>query len=282
MTSAHDTINDSKGLQQIIELKDLREDGPGLFYHLTDPQLRSRQEPEKGVLIAEGPKVIHTALDAGLTPLSLLIRKSFIDKEIGRNIIARCCGAPVYTAEDGVLEELTGFRLQRSWALCALRRPPERSPEEVLSKARRVAVLEGITEPSNLGAIFRSAAALGADGLLLSPECCDPFHRRAVRVCMGSVFTVPWARTGQDHGFGLLEKNSFYTVGLALRADALPLDHPALRGKERLALFLGTEDTGLREETIARCRATALIPMRPGIDSLNVAAAAAVAFWELF
>ena len=265
----------------IIELQDLNAPGAGLFYHLTDAQLRSKQEPEKGIFIAEGPKVVHTALDAGYTPVSLLMRRKFVTDEQGLALIARCGEAPVYTADDALLADLTGFKLQRSWVLCAMRRPAPRSVETVLADAHRVAVLEGITEPSNVGAIFRSAAALGADGILLTPTCCDPLHRRAVRVCMGAVFTVPWARTGEDLGFGPLRAAGFETVGLALRDDCLTLADPRLPQIDRLSLYLGTEDTGLTEAAIRQCDHIVKIPMRPGIDSLNVAAAAAVAFWQL-
>ena len=265
----------------VIELQ--RIDGPeaGLFYHLTDAQLRSRQEPEKGVFIAEGPKVVHAALDAGCVPVSLLMRKKFISG-LGDAIIRRCGDAPVYTAEDEALAALTGFRLQRSWVLCAMRRPNLLSAAQVIQNKKRVAVLEGITEPSNVGAIFRSAAALGCGGILLSPTCCDPLHRRAVRVCMGSIFRVPWARIGDGEDvFRLLHGEGFTTLGLALRPDCLTLDDPSLPGLQKAAVFLGTEDTGLSDDTIRRCDRIVMIPMAEGIDSLNVAAAAAVAFWQL-
>lgn len=265
----------------VIELKEIFGPGTGLFYHLTDAQLRSRQEPEKGIFIAEGPKVVHTALDAGYEPLSLLMRKKFIGDPQGDAIMHRCSGIPVYTAEDDLLAELTGFKLQRSWVLCAMRRPAPLQTEDVLRSARRIAVLEGITEPSNVGAIFRSAAALGADGILLTPTCCDPLHRRSVRVCMGTVFQVPWARTDRELGFPLLRAAGFETVGLALRDDCLTLDDPRLPQIDRLAIYLGTEDTGLTEDAIRRCDYIAKIPMASGVDSLNVAAAAAVAFWQL-
>lgn len=263
----------------IIELSSLRQPGEGLFYHLTDAQLRSRQRPEDGVFIAEGPKVVHTALDAGMQPLSLLMRRKFLTG-LGAEIIARCPEIPVYTGEDEVLAELTGFHLQRAWVLAAMRRPAEKTPEEVLQGARRVAVLENITEPSNVGAIFRSAAALGVDAILISEDCSDPLHRRAVRVCMGSIFRVPWARTGKDRLLPLLRREGFASVGLALRDDCLLLDDPKLLQLEKMALFLGSEDTGLTEETIRGCDYIAKIPMAPGIDSLNVAAASAVAFWQ--
>ena len=262
----------------VIELTDTN--APDVFFRLTDAQLRSRQEPEKGILIAEGPKVVHTALDAGYEPVALLMRRKFI-ASLGAQIIRRCGDIPVYTGEDEALAALTGFRLQRTWVLCALRRPREKTPEEVLPSARRVACLEGITEPSNVGAIFRSAAALGFDAILLSPDCCDPWHRRAVRVCMGAIFSVPWARTGPDGALPLLKNSGFTVLGMALRDDCLTLDDPRLQEAEKLAVCLGTEDTGLREETIARCDYVVKIPMAPGIDSLNVAAAAAVAFWQL-
>ena len=264
----------------LIELDRIDGPGPGLFYHLTDAQLRSRQRPEEAVFIAEGPKVTLTALQAGCQPLSLLMRRKMIEGP-GAEIIARCGDIPVYTGSDDTLSALTGFRLQRSWVLCAMRRPPERSVAEVLAGASRVAVLEGITEPANVGAIFRSAAALRADGILLSPTCCDPMHRRAVRVCMGALFQVPWAWTGEDLAFPQLRQAGFVTLGLALRDHCLSLEDPALPESPRLAIFLGTEDTGLRDATIDQCDKIVKIPMAAGIDSLNVAAAAAVAFWQL-
>lgn len=266
---------------RVVELTDIAQPGAGLFYHLTDAQLRSRQEPEKGIFIAEGPKVVNTALDAGYEPVSLLMRRRFTENEQGLAIIRRCGEAPVYTADDELLAGLTGFKLQRSWVLCAMRRPAPRQIGPVLERAHRVAVLEGINEPSNVGAIFRSAAALGADAILLTPTCCDPLHRRAVRVCMGAVFTVPWAWTGDDAGFSLLRGHGFSTVGMALREPCLALDDPALQAAQKLAVYLGTEDTGLSERTVSQCDHIVRIPMAPGIDSLNVAAAAAVAFWQL-
>ncbi|MBR1585637.1 MAG: RNA methyltransferase [Clostridia bacterium] len=265
---------------RLMELTDLQGPGPGLFYHLTDAQLRSKQEPEKGIFIAEGPKVVLSALQAGYEPVSVLIRRKMIDGP-GAEILRRCGDVPVYTAADEVLSALTGFKLQRSWVLCAMRRPRPLTAEEALRGVRRTAVLEGITEPSNVGAIFRSAAALGAGAVLLSPTCCDPLHRRSVRVCMGSVFQVPWARLGPDEAFPLLKRLDFATVGLALMKDCLTIDDPRLAAAERLAIFLGTEDTGLAEETIRQCDHIAKIPMAAGIDSLNVAAAAAIAFWQL-
>ena len=264
----------------VIRLTDLAAGEPGLFYHLTDAQLRSRQEPEKGVFIAEGPKVVHSALDAGCVPISLLMREKFVDAPLGRQIMEKCPGIPVYTGTDGVLSQLTGFKLQRSWVLCAMRRPAPRRVEDVIQNARRVALLEGITEPSNVGAIFRSAAALGADAILLSPTCCDPLHRRAVRVCMGSIFQVPWARAEGESALPLLKEAGFPVAGLALKDNCWSLEDPRLPAFPRLALCLGTEDTGLTDATLNQCDLIVKIPMAPGIDSLNVAAAAAVAFWQ--
>ena len=263
-----------------IELTSLNGDAPGLFYHLTDPQLRSRQEPEKGIFIAEGPKVVASALQAGFEPVSLLMRRKFIHHPQAQEMLAQCGQIPLYTGEDEALAALTGFKLQRSWVLCAFRRRPPLTLEQAIHGARRVALLEGITEPSNVGAIFRSAAALRADAILLSPTCCDPLHRRAVRVCMGSIFQVPWAWAGED-ALPRLKEAGFTVAGLALRDDCLTLDDPRLPVLPKLAVCLGTEDTGLTEATMAQCDYIVKIPMAPGIDSLNVAAAAAVAFWQL-
>lgn len=266
---------------RLIELENIASEGEGLFYHLTDAQLRSRQEPEKGVFIAEGPKVTHSALDAGCEPKSLLMRKKFVHSPLGEEIIAKCGDIPVYTAEDDALAALTGFKLQRSWVLCAMKRPKARSVSEVIQGKRRVALLEGITEPSNVGAIFRSAAALKADAIILSPACCDPLHRRAVRVCMGAIFQVPWARAEGDEALPLLKSAGFTVIGLALRENCWTLDDPRLLDLPRMAICLGTEDTGLTDATLDACDHIVKIPMAGGIDSLNVAAAAAVAFWQL-
>ena len=263
----------------IIEIQNLSAPETALFSQLTDAQLRSRQEPENGIFIAEGPKVTHAALDAGCEPAALLMRRKFVDG-LGAEIIRRCGDIPVYTGSDDVLAALTGFRLQRSWVLCAMRRPVPKPVEAVIRNARRVALLEGITEPSNVGAIFRSAAALGADAALLSPTCCDPLHRRAVRVCMGAVFQLPWARL-ERNDLTPLKSAGFQIAGLALREGCLTLDDPLLPVLPKLVIALGTEDTGLTDETIRQCDYLVKIPMAKGIDSLNVAAAAAVAFWQL-
>ena len=264
----------------IVEITSLDAPEVRLFHGLTDAQLRSRQRPDEGIVIAEGPKVVGTALASGLQPVAMLMRRKMLDGT-GAGLVTAAGDIPVYTGDDDVLAALTGFRLQRAWVLCAFRRPPEREAASCVSGARRVAYLEGLNEPSNVGAIFRVAAALGVDALLLSPDCADPWHRRAVRVCMGAVFSLPWARTDADEAVGLLKQQGFRTLGLALSEPCIALGDPQLRTAERLAMFFGTEDTGLKAETIARMDDIVRIPMARGIDSLNVATAAAVAFWEL-
>ena len=264
----------------IIEISAFDAPEARFFYGMTDAQLRSRQRPEEAVLVAEGPKVVGTALDRGLQPLAMLMRRKMIDGP-GQELIDRAGDIPVYTADDDTLAELAGFRLQRAWVLCALRRPPERSAAECVREAQRIAYLEGLNEPSNVGAIFRAAAALGLDALLLSSECADPWHRRAVRVCMGAVFTLPWARIDSEAAVQLLKAEGFTTLGMALREPCLDLGDSSLHEFKRTAVFLGTEDTGLTAGTIARMDHIVRIPMSRDIDSLNVATAAAVAFWEL-
>ena len=266
---------------QVIEISDTLSRETEAYFHLTDAQMRSRQEPEKGIFIAEGPKVVGTALAEGYKPLSVLIRRKFLETEQGMELLERAGEVPVFTADDEVLAELTGFRLQRSWILSAMHRKPERKQSEVLESARRIAVLEGITEPSNVGSIFRSAAALGVDAILLSPTCCDPYHRRSVRVCMGALFRIPFARTDTQLAVPELKAQGFTCIGLALEEGSVPLDDPRFLDLPRAALFLGTEDTGLCPDTIARMDHLAVIPMAEGIDSLNVGCAAAVAFWQL-
>ncbi len=238
-----------------------------------------------GIFIAESPKVIHRALDAGYEPLSLLMERRHIEGQ-GAAVIARCPGVPVYTGEEALLAQLAGYPLTRG-VLCAMRRPTLPSVEALCAHARRVAVLEDIVDHTNIGAIFRSAAALGMDAVLLTPSCCDPLYRRSARVSMGTVFQVPWTRLGDDpaqwpeEGLERLHALGFLTVAMALRHDTLDITDPLLTGADKLALVLGTEGDGLKESTIARCRHTVKIPMARGVDSLNVAAASAVAFWEL-
>lgn len=258
------------------------------YVRLTDVQLRSRIEPERAVFIAESPEVIGRALDGGMEPLSLVTARKYLDTLdwLLAKMEARAPEAPVFVLPLEQIAQLTGFELTRG-ALAAFRRPPERSAGEVCEGARLVAVLEDIRNHTNVGAAFRSAAALGADAVLVTPACYDPFYRRAVRVSMGTVFQVPWARIGTDphdwaaEGVPLLHRLGFTTAAMALRDDALPLDDPRLKQAERLALVFGTEGDGLAASTLARCDFTVRIPMAHGVDSLNVAASTAVAFWEL-
>ena len=272
-------------MPNIIEITDIAAPELDVFARLTEAQLRNRLEPEKGVFIAESPKVIGRALDAGYEPVSLLMEPRHIDGQ-GRDIIARCEGIPVYTASREILEGLTGYALTRG-VLCAMRRPPLPSVEDVCANARRVAVLEGIVDSTNIGAIFRSAAALNIDAVLVTPTCGDPLYRRAVRVSMGTVFQVPWTRIGSEPsewpepGLERLRKLGFQTAAMALSDDSVSIDDPRLAAEEKLAIVLGTEGDGLAERTIAECDYTVRIPMAHQVDSLNVAAASAVAFWEL-
>lgn len=272
-------------MPNIIEITDFHAPELDPYARLTQNQLRNRLEPEKGIFIAESPKVIDRALDAGYKPVSLLMeRKQITGPAAG--ILSRCGDAPVYTADRELLAELTGFELTRG-VLCAFRRPAPRPVEELCKNARRVAVLEGIVDSTNVGAIFRSAAALGVGAVLVTPTCCDPLYRRCVRVSMGTVFQVPWTRIGATKedwpgaGLELLHHLGFKAAALTLSHDSVTLDDPQLKAEEKLALVLGTEGDGLAAETIAQCDYTVLIPMQHGVDSLNVAAASAVAFWEL-
>ena len=272
-------------MPNIVEVTDLTRPELDVFTRLTEAQLRNRLEPEKGIFIAESPKVIARALDAGCVPVSLLMERRHIDGDAA-DIIARCGEVPVFTAEREVLAQLTGFALTRG-VLCAMRRPKLPSVEELCAEAHRVAVLEGIVDPTNVGAIFRSAAALHMDAVLVTPTCCDPLYRRAARVSMGTIFQVPWTRIGEraadwpHPGLERLKKLGFQTAAMALSDRAVSIEDPVLQEADRLAIVLGTEGDGLAEETIARCDHTVCIPMSHGVDSLNVAAASAVAFWEL-
>ena len=272
-------------MARIIEIEDLREPALRPYAGLTNAQLRSRRDESAALIIAESPRVIACALDAGCRPVSLLAARRHLSGTAGE-LIERCGDIPVYTAPEEVLSSLTGYSLTRG-VLCALRRPAPESAETVCRAARRVAVLENIADATNIGAIFRSAAALGMDAVLLTPRCADPFSRRAARVSMGTVFQIPWARLGErdadwpERGMARLRAMGFATAALALRPDAVGVDDPALRRAERLAVLLGAEGDGLAAETIAACDFTVRIPMSHGVDSLNVAAAGAVAFWEL-
>lgn len=261
----------------IIEITTLDVPGVEVFGMLTEAQLRSRVESERGVFIAESPKVIRVALDAGYEPVSLLCERRHIMGDAA-DIVERCGDIPVYTGERELLSQLTGYTLTRG-VLCAMRRPVLRSLEEVCRGARRVAVIDGVSDTTNIGAIFRSAAALGIDAVLLTPDACDPLNRRAVRVSMGSVFLVPWTRT--DGSLAGLKRLGFRTAAMALKDRSLSLDDPVLKSEPRLAIVMGTEGDGLADRTIAEADYVVRIPMAHGVDSLNVAAASAVAFWEL-
>jgi len=272
-------------MSNIIEITDFSRPELDVFARLTEAQLRYRQDPEKGIFIAESPKVIHRALDAGHTPISLLMERRHIEGQ-AKEILERCPDVPVYTADREVLADLTGYELTRG-VLCAMRRPKLPEVEALCASARRIAVLEGVVDTTNIGAIFRSAAALSVDAVLVTPTCCDPLNRRAVRVSMGTVFQVPWTRIGDSPaqwpqpGLRRLQEMGFKTVAMALSDSSVSIDDPQLCAEEKLAIILGTEGDGLAAATIADCDYTARIPMAHQVDSLNVAAASAVAFWQL-
>lgn len=272
-------------MANIVELHTLEQPEVDIFTRLTEAQLRNRLEPEKGVFIAESPKVIERALNAGCTPLSLLMERKHIQGQ-AKALISRCGDIPVYTADRELLETLTGYTLTRG-ILCAMRRPQLPSVEELCAQAHRVAILENIVDPTNVGAIFRSAAALQMDAVLVTPSCCDPLYRRSARVSMGTVFQIPWTRIGDSAdqwpqpSLERLRGLGFKTAAMALRDDSVSIDDPGLLSEDRLAIILGTEGDGLSAHTIADCDYTVRIPMSHGVDSLNVAAASAVAFWQL-
>lgn len=268
-------------MANIVEISDLSLPELDIFARLTEGQLRAQR---CSLFIAESAKVISCALNAGCEPVALLMEKRQLSA--AQPLLALCGDAVVYCGEREVLSRLTGYALTRGF-LCAMRRPAPRNAEEICRSARRIAVLEGLTDPTNVGAIFRSAAALGADGVLLTPTCCDPLHRRAARVSMGTVFQVPWARIGErpedwpQAGLIQLHAWGFKTAAMALSARSIRMDAPELMKEPRLALMLGTEGDGLSAQTVAQCDYTVRIPMARGVDSLNVASAAAVAFWQL-
>lgn len=269
------------GMANIICLDSIDREELDVYLRLTEAQIRNRLEPEKGVFIAESPKVIRLALDAGFVPVSFLMEQKHIDGD-AKPLLERCPEVPVYTGERALLQSLTGYALTRG-VLCAMRRQPQPSPERVLENASRVAILDGITDAGNLGAIVRSAAALNIDAILMTPTCCDPLNRRAVRVSMGTIFQVPWTtlETWPAGGMRLLHDAGFTVAATALTDRSVPLGDPKLRSLDRLALVFGTEGDGLARETIDACDLTIRIPMAHNVDSLNVAAASAVLFWEL-
>ncbi len=266
-------------MPEIIEIPDFSAVELDVYARLSEPQLVHYYEPETGIFIAESPTVIKLALDAGYQPLSLLTERSHINGQLN-DIIDRCEDIPVYTAEFDVLTQLTGFKLTRG-ALCAMLRKPLPSVEEVCKNARRIAVLEDVVNPTNIGAIIRSAAALNIDAVLLTSACSDPLYRRAARVSMGTVFQIPWTYFNCDDYMAQLSLLGFKTAAMALSDNSVCIDDKRLAAQEKLAVILGTEGSGLSDETIAKADFTVKIPMSHGVDSLNVAAASAVAFWQL-
>ena len=262
---------------RIIEIDSLSHPGVEVFSTLPEAQLRNRLEPQKGIFIAESPKVIHVALNAGYEPLAILCERKHIEGDAA-SLIERCGDIPIYTGERELLASLTGYTLTRG-VLCAMRRPVPKTVEEVCQYAKRIAVIDGVVDTTNIGAIFRSAAALGIDAVLLTPSSCDPLNRRAVRVSMGSVFLLPW--TWLEAPISSLRTLGFRTAAMALSDNSVPIDHPSLKDEPRLAIVLGTEGDGLSHQVIQETDYVVRIPMWHEVDSLNVAAASAVAFWEL-
>lgn len=265
-------------MSNIIRITDFLSPGLDIYARLTEAQLLNRREPEKGIFIAESPKVIERALNAGCVPISFLMEERHVENQ-AKELIAGCGDIPVYTATLEVLTQLTGFKLTRGM-LCAMYRPKLPTVADICKNARRVAVLEDVMNPTNVGAIFRSAAALGIDAVLLTSASSNPLYRRSIRVSMGTVFQVPWTFLGED-GINELRALGFKTAAMALKSDSLPIYDPRLAAEEKLAIVLGTEGDGLAAKTIADCDYTVLIPMSHGVDSLNVAAASAVAFYQL-
>lgn len=273
-----------KQMANIIEITDFAAPELNIYARYSEVQLLRINEPNPGVFIAESPKVVERALDAGYEPISMLVEHKHIETQ-AKELIARCGNIPVYTAEYDVLTKLTGFALTRGM-LCAMTRRTLPTVEEVCSNARKIAVLENVVNPTNVGAIFRSAAALHMDAVLLTSGCSNPLYRRAMRVSMGTVFQVPWTIFSEkekwpEDGMATLQRLGFKTAAMALRNDTVNIDDPGLMSEEKLAIVLGTEGDGLCEDTIANCDYTVKIPMAHGVDSLNVAAASAVAFWQL-
>ncbi len=265
----------------IIKVVDLNHEGLKCYARLTEAQLRNRLEPEKGIFIAESPKVIKVALQAGCIPLSLLMEERQLEGQ-GGEIVSLCGDVPVYVGDRDLLAHLTGYELTRG-VLCAMQRPHLPTPEEICRQGRRIAIIDSVVNSTNTGAIFRAAASLGMDGVLLTPSCCDPLNRRSVRVSMGTVFQVKWTYIqGWPHpAMEQLKAWGYSTAALALRPGAMAVDNPQLKAQERLAIVMGTEGDGLSGRVIDDCDYRVIIPMQNGVDSLNVAAAAAVAFWEL-
>ena len=267
-------------MANVIEITDFSAPELDVYARLTEAQLLNRFEPAKGLFIAESPKVIHRALDGGCVPVSMLMERKDIDGSAAE-ILARCPEIPVYTADEDLLCKLTGYHLTRG-VLCAMRRPQLPTVEEICEKAKRIVILENVQNPTNVGAIFRSAAALGMDAVLLTPGCSNPLYRRSARVSMGTVFQIPWTFTGPwPEDMARLKALGFKTAAMALSDNSVSIDDPHLMAEEKLAILMGSEGDGLTEHTIADSDYTVKIPMYHGVDSLNVAAASAVAFWQL-
>ncbi len=268
-------------MPNVIEITDFSDPALDVYARLTEAQLLNRFEPAKGMFIAESPKVIHRALDSGCCPVSLLMERKDIDGSAWE-ILERCPEIPVYTADEEVLCKLTGYHLTRG-VLCAMLRPKLPTMEDICRSANRVVILENVQNPTNVGAIFRSAAALGMDAVLLTPGCSDPLYRRSARVSMGTVLQIPWTFTPvwPEEGLAQLKALGFKTAAMALSDKSVSIDDPSLLAEEKLAILMGSEGDGLTETTIAACDYTVKIPMYHGVDSLNVAAASAVAFWQL-
>ena len=283
----YETIRQAFPEHRFFEIEDFHAPELDIYARLTEALLRSSHGIENSLFIAESPHVIERALDAGCVPESMLMLPKMLDgRDRGQEILRRCGDVPVYVAEEDCLKQLTGFPLTRG-VLCAMRRPPLPSAEELLKRAERICVLEDVMNPTNLGAIFRSAAAMGMDAILLTPASTDPLYRRCIRVSMGTVFQIPWAWLGEElndwpeRGMALLRQYGFRTAAMALREESISIDDEALMSEKKLAVILGTEGDGLANQTIADCDYTVRIPMAHGVDSLNVAAAGAVAFWQL-
>ena len=272
-------------MPNIIKINDINDPNLDVFLRLTENKLRNRLEPQKGILIAESPKVIDIALKEGLTPLSFLMEERHIEGD-AKEILKRCPDVPVYTSDEETLKNITGYNLTRG-VLCAMRRPAPLRIDDVVKDAKRIAVLEGVVDATNIGAVIRSAAALNMDAVLVTPTCCDPLNRRAIRVSMGTVFQIPWTNIcstpeeWEKEGIELLHKLGFKTAAMALSDNSVSIDDENLLSEDRLAIVLGAEGDGLSKKTIANCDYTVKIPMGHGVDSLNVAAAGAVAFWQM-
>ena len=272
-------------MPNIIEITDFNAPELDIYARLSEVQLLHIYEPKEGLFIAESPKVVERALNSGYVPVSILVERKHIEGE-AKNIIARCEDVPVYTADFNVLTQLTGFQLTRGM-LCAMVRKALPTVESVCENARRIAVLENVVNPTNIGAIFRSAAALNMDAVLLTPACSNPLYRRAIRVSMGTVFQIPWTylesnpKENTNLGISKLKELGFKTAAMALDDNSITIDNKKLMNEEKLAIVLGTEGDGLAASTVADCDYTVKIPMAHGVDSLNVAAASAVAFWQL-